>query len=286
MLASQVALTHDGKLFFVGSGREQAPGLLRAYRAPIVSGDCAETLVHYGPVSRMVLTADDQHLFSVGDDGVVALMEVKDPERATVPDAEAGLSFAEEILVTRVTLEEDALKASELKSEVEKLRQNNEYQLTLKESTFKEEMDQVTERFSKQLAESKREYARLKEEKEAMVQENQKRVELLGQRHEQETKEMEETYNQKVQAEIERYDALEAERNMLQQQWEQRNKELEEAHERYLRDLEDDYTNKLDEEKRLREKLAEEKASADSECVARRSRGGGGAWAKAPFPPA
>ena len=75
---TQLALSFSGRMFFAATSR----GAIRAIRLPLT--DPWEGTVHpahCGSVSKMRVALDDQHLFSVGDDGCVIVYKISDKVR-------------------------------------------------------------------------------------------------------------------------------------------------------------------------------------------------------------
>jgi len=67
-------------------------------------------------------------------------------------------AFAEEILVTKSDLEEKTQNMSELRTKVEELTMQNEYQLRLKDLNYNEKLKEATEKFTQELDSDKKNY--------------------------------------------------------------------------------------------------------------------------------
>jgi len=109
------------------------------------------------------MSYDDQYLFSAGDDGSLFVFKVQDKDvRGLKRDRD--LSYAEEILITKSDLEEKVMwyylisckfmcsviqnaQISELKTRVDELKMENEYQLRLKDMSHTEKLREVSEGF-------------------------------------------------------------------------------------------------------------------------------------------
>jgi WD40 repeat protein len=74
VLATQVVLSHSGRMLFAGLEN----GAVRSFKFPL-NGEFADVPVHGAAsgVSRLRISHDDAHLFSVGDDGCVYICEVR-----------------------------------------------------------------------------------------------------------------------------------------------------------------------------------------------------------------
>ena len=60
------------------------------------------------------------------------------------------MAFAEEILVTKSDLEEKTQSMAELKTKVEELTMQSEYQLRLKDLNYNEKLKEATEKFTQE----------------------------------------------------------------------------------------------------------------------------------------
>ena len=68
------------------------------------------------------------------------------------------MAFAEEILVTKTDLEEKTQTMTELKTKVEELTMQNEYQLRLQDLNYAEKIKEATEKFNQELDADKKTY--------------------------------------------------------------------------------------------------------------------------------
>ena len=98
----------------------------------------------------MKVTTDDQYLVTVSEDATIMLWKVQDKEgRGLKRDKELG--WAEEILITKSDLEEKNANMSELKTRVDELKMENEYQLRLKDMNYNEKIKELTEKFIQEM---------------------------------------------------------------------------------------------------------------------------------------
>jgi WD40 repeat protein len=79
---SQISMTHNQKLFFVGMGEPKMPGSVKYYKLPFTTGECMEMQAHSEEIKRMKVSSDDKYLFTVGKDGCVIIYEIKERERS------------------------------------------------------------------------------------------------------------------------------------------------------------------------------------------------------------
>ena len=99
-------------------------GVVRSMEIPI-EGATAKPFdlhIHSGAISRMRMSPDDQLLFTVGEDGCIAIFQVdggKDSgERLGRARHDQNLPWAEEILVTRSDLEDQLAMMTDLQNKV------------------------------------------------------------------------------------------------------------------------------------------------------------------------
>ena len=125
-------------------------GHIRALKYPLdtINHEYQEHVAHCGAINGMAMSYDDQYLFSVGEDGCIFMYKIDDKDQLKHG---REFPFAEEVLITRAELEEKTNYINELKSRVEELKLENEYQLRLKDMNFSEKMKQVTEKFQQEL---------------------------------------------------------------------------------------------------------------------------------------
>jgi len=97
----------------------------------------------------MRISYDDQYLFTVSDDACLFIHKLTDKEGRSKRDRD--VPYAEEILITRSDLEEKNTIMSELKTRVEELKMENEYQLRLKDMNYNEKIKELTEKFIQEM---------------------------------------------------------------------------------------------------------------------------------------
>ncbi len=76
------------RLFFAGT----ATGVVRSFKFPI-TGEIKDYTCHCAPVTRLRLSEDDAYLFSVADDGCLAVFEVKDAAGGRLGKRYVGLGW-------------------------------------------------------------------------------------------------------------------------------------------------------------------------------------------------
>ncbi|KAJ3342297.1 Cilia- and flagella-associated protein 57 [Gonapodya sp. JEL0774] len=250
---TQVALSHNGKMMFAGT----ATGCVRAIKFPMAAADTksveyAEHMAHAGPVSRMRISHDDQYLFTAGEDGCVYVYKISDKDGRGKREREPA--YADEILVTKSDLEEKTQMMTELKSRVEELKMENEYQLRLKDLNFNEKIKELTDKYTQEIEALKITSAVLRSEKDKEEIRHNEDMHDEQQRRDKELVDMETEHNGKLMAEYEKHQELERRSAELQLQWEKQLKEAAEVREAKLRELTTHFELKLkDKEAEIRQ---------------------------------
>ena len=99
---------------------------------------------------QMRISYDDQYLFSVGQDGSLFIFKVTDKDGRGLK-REKDITFAEEVLVTKSDLEEKNTLMSELKTRVDELKMENDYQLRLKDMSYGEKIKDLSDKFLQEI---------------------------------------------------------------------------------------------------------------------------------------
>merc|ERR1719440_712697 len=190
---NQIVLSHSGRMLFAGTD----VGTVRSYKFPL-TGDYTEVQVHSGPVTRLRITTDDAYLFSVSEDSTVYIFDVRGKEGRSAKRDKEMMAFAEEILVTKTDLEEKTQTMTDLKTKVEELTMQNEYQLRLQDLNYSEKMKDATEKFNQELDADKKTYELLLQAKNDMEMEYEEKIKQLEERHQQQLVALEAQYQQKI----------------------------------------------------------------------------------------
>uniref|UniRef100_A0A667XCB5 Cilia and flagella associated protein 57 n=1 Tax=Myripristis murdjan TaxID=586833 RepID=A0A667XCB5_9TELE len=152
VLVDDVTLTtitssRSGRVVFTGT----SSGTVRAIKFPLpLQKDWMEYQAHCGPITKMVITCDDQFLLTVSEDGCLLLWNIIDKEAHTLRTDRRTI-FTDEILITKSDLEEKNQNMQELKARVEELKMENEYQLRLRDMKYNERIKELSETFSQQV---------------------------------------------------------------------------------------------------------------------------------------
>uniref|UniRef100_A0A3B3URW1 Cilia and flagella associated protein 57 n=1 Tax=Poecilia latipinna TaxID=48699 RepID=A0A3B3URW1_9TELE len=193
-----LAVSQSGRVVFTGT----SGGTVRAVKYPLPDQkEWITQQAHCGPVTKMVITYDDQFLLTASEDGCLLISKIID-EKGQSLRSNRQIVHTEEILVTKADLEERAHNLLELKMHLKELHMENEYQLRLKEMNYKEELQQVSNKFMEEIKSLKRtqqvlsaEIERCEEETQqnSLTMEHKKYDDLL-----QKQKEMQEEYETRL----------------------------------------------------------------------------------------
>ncbi|XP_063795375.1 cilia- and flagella-associated protein 57 [Pseudophryne corroboree] len=242
-----VAISHSGRMVFTGTSN----GTVRSMKYPLpLNREYNEYQAHAGAVTRLMVTFDDQYLLSISEDGCLMLWKISDKEgRGLKRDKEVG--YAEEVLITSSDLEEKNQVMLELKTRVEELKMENEYQLRLKDMNYNEKLKELTEKFIQEMEVLKTTNQILKAEAEKQEQRYQEEISELIEKQSREMQDLEMANNQKLLLEYEKYQELQVKSQRMQEDDERQLHELEESKTQALEELTEYY------EARLHEKVSQ-----------------------------
>ncbi|XP_033977740.1 cilia- and flagella-associated protein 57 [Trematomus bernacchii] len=238
-----VAVSHSGRVVFTGTPR----GTIRAVKYPLpLQKDWITYQAHCGPITKMVLTWDDQFLLTAAEDGCLLMWKVVDKEGRGLK-SNRQIIQTEEILVTKADLEEKTQNMLELKLRLEELQMENEYQLRLKDMNYSEKMKEISDAFTQQIDSLKIMQQAMKTEMEKQQRENQMSTAEISEKHSEELEALEESYSQKLITEHERFQDLQRESERMQEDFEKELKDVEEGRVHTVEELKQNYEAKLEE---------------------------------------
>ncbi|KAG9273686.1 cilia- and flagella-associated protein 57 [Astyanax mexicanus] len=246
-----IAMTHSGRALFTGT----AFGTVRAIKYPLpLQKDWTEYQAHSAPITKMVVTFDDQFLLTVSEDGCLLIWKIIDKEGRALK-REKEMSYAEEILITKSDLEEKNQFMLELKTRVDELKMENEYQLRLKDMNYNEKIRELTEEFIQQIESLKTENQVLKTEKEKQAVTHKEALSEVLKKHGKEQQDLESNNNQKLMLEYDKYHELQLKSQQMQESYEEK-----------LQQLEDSKVHALEKLTQFYEAKIQEKVSALGQC--------------------
>ncbi|RXN13979.1 cilia- and flagella-associated 57 [Labeo rohita] len=243
VVCTTVAMSRSGRALFVGT----STGTVRAIKYPLpIQNDWIEYQAHAGPVTKMVITFDDQFLITVSEDSSLFIWKIIDKEGQGLK-REKELRYAEEILITKSDLEEKNKLMLDLNARVMELQKENKYQLSLRDIEYKEKINELTEKCTQQINSLNAEKEVLKAEKEKQQAVHVKALSEVLEKHDKEQQDMESTNNQKLMLEYEKYQELQLKLHKVQQEYEQQLHSVEESKTRALEEMMQSYEAKLEE---------------------------------------
>uniref|UniRef100_A0A8B9LMA5 Cilia and flagella associated protein 57 n=1 Tax=Astyanax mexicanus TaxID=7994 RepID=A0A8B9LMA5_ASTMX len=238
-----IAMTHSGRALFTGT----AFGTVRAIKYPLpLQKDWTEYQAHSAPITKMVVTFDDQFLLTVSEDGCLLIWKIIDKEGRALK-REKEMSYAEEILITKSDLEEKNQFMLELKTRVDELKMENEYQLRLKDMNYNEKIRELTEEFIQQIESLKTENQVLKTEKEKQAVTHKEALSEVLKKHGKEQQDLESNNNQKLMLEYDKYHELQLKSQQMQESYEEKLQQLEDSKVHALEKLTQFYEAKIQE---------------------------------------
>nr|XP_055111381.1 cilia- and flagella-associated protein 57 isoform X3 [Symphalangus syndactylus] len=207
--------------------------------------------------SSMLLTFDDQFLLTAAEDGCLFTWKVFDKDgRGIKREREVG--FAEEVLVIKTDMEEKAQVMLELKTRVEELKMENEYQLRLKDINYSEKIKELTDKFIQEMESLKTKNQVLRTEKEKQDVYHREHIEDLLDKQSRELQDLECCNNQKLLLEYEKYQELQLKSQRMQEEYEKQLRDNDETKSQALEELTEFYEAKLQEKTTLLEEAQED----------------------------
>ncbi|XP_072628724.1 cilia- and flagella-associated protein 57 isoform X3 [Canis lupus baileyi] len=254
VIYTAVVISHSGRMIFVGT----SVGTIRAMKYPLpLQKEFNEYQAHAGPITKMSLTFDDQFLLTVAEDGCLFTWKVFDKDgRGIKREREVG--FAEEVLVTKTDMEEKAQMMLELKTRVEELKMENEYQLRLKDMNYSEKIKELTDKFLQEMESLKTKNQVLRTEKEKQDVSHREHIEDLLDKQSRELQDLECCNNQKLLLEYEKYQELQLKSQRMQEEYEKQLRDNDETKSQALEELTEFYEAKLQEKTTLLEEAQED----------------------------
>ncbi|XP_029288716.1 LOW QUALITY PROTEIN: cilia- and flagella-associated protein 57 [Cottoperca gobio] len=242
-----VAVSHSGRVVFTGT----SSGTIRAIKYPLpIQKEWTMYQAHCGPITKMVITWDDQFLLTASEDGCLLMWKVIDKEGRGLK-SNRQIIQTEEILVTKSDLKEKTQNMLELKMRLEELQMENEYQLRLKDMNYNEKMKELSDKFTQQIESLKTMQQAMKSEMEKQECEHQESSAEVTVKHSKELKDSELSYNHKLIVEHERHQDLQHKYQSMQEDYEKQLKAAEESKVQSLKELTQLYEANLQEKTQL-----------------------------------
>lgn len=253
-LLTQIVLPTSSRVLFTATDS----GTVRCYKFPL-TGEYHEFQCHSAAITRMCINHDDSMLFCVGDDGILAILDVRDKDGKTGKRDKDAIVFAEEVLITKSDLEEKKTRMAELETQVNELTLQNDYQLQLKDLNLNEKIKDITEKFTNELENDKVKFDQLLQEKNEQELDYEEKIKQAEERAQAASASLETQYQQRIMAEVERYQQLMQEKEMLSERWDEQVSVLVESHERVIQELTEEYESKIQDEQMNSQQVQQEK---------------------------
>jgi len=237
---TQVTMSSCGRMLIVGT----ASGSVRAIKYPLtVPWEGSSLPTHCGAVRKLAMSNDDQHLFSVGEDGCVMVYKLSDKEGRGIKARETA--WADEILITRADLSEKNKLLHEKETQVRELRVFNDYQLELKEMSHRDQTKEMQAKYEHEIETLSVRLQMIQSEKDKEESKHDEDVADLMDSHTRKLQDLEHQQNQKLMAEYERYKDLQQKAQSMQEKCERQLAEMEHTKAQALEDLAEFWENKL-----------------------------------------
>eukprot|EP01135_Chromosphaera_perkinsii_P003926 Nk52_evm27s262 gene=Nk52_evmTU27s262 len=238
---TQVAVSRSGRMLFVGTSE----GSIRALKFPLsIPGDWQEHQAHSKPVARMVISHDDQFLFTASEDCSVYVFKIADKEGRGLKRDKDNV-WSDEVLITKSDLDEKKMMMTELTTRVEELKMENEYQLRLKDMSYNEKIKELTEKYIQEMESLKIQNTVLKADKDKEEAQHEEEITDIRNAQAKQMHQKDAEHNQKLMAEYERYQKLQVKGSSMQANYETQLRAMEESKEQALDELTEYYEAKI-----------------------------------------
>ncbi|XP_076149428.1 cilia- and flagella-associated protein 57-like [Alosa pseudoharengus] len=249
-----ITMTRSGRAIFTGT----STGTIRVIKYPIpIQKEWTEYQGHSCAITKMAVTFDDQYLLSVSEDGCLFVWKIIDKEGRGLK-RDKDVSYAEEILITKSDLEEKNQVMMELKTRVEELKMENEYQLRLKDMNYNDKIKELSEKLIHEIESLKTKNQVLKTDMEKQDMGHRELMVEANERHMKEQQDFESTSNQRLMLEYEKYHELQLKSQRMQEDYEHQLQAMEQSKFQALDDLTFSYEARLHEKELVLSQCQEE----------------------------
>jgi len=256
---SQIAVSNSNKFFFMATGQNDLPGSLRVSNYPFTNS-VHEIFVHSKPIKKMKVSYNDDHLFTIGEDGLLVVYELYDKETQNKREKEGSeAEYAEDFLISKD-------EYSTLKTKIEKYeRKLKEQEITnkIKYNTELKERDEdikhLQDEIDKQQAHEKELYELLVKQKDEIMSKYSEEQQLLEKNHRATVKKKENEHKEAMRKEEERLNEIQNETKLEKDQFEEYVHFFDNNKLKIIDEKKGTYEQKLQEEKRLRKEIIGER---------------------------
>ena len=259
---SQIVMSASGRLLVTAT----ATGSIRALKYPLtMPWEGNSQAAHCGVVTKLCISPDDQHLFSVAEDGCLMVYKLSDKEGRGIKPKESA--WADEILITRTDLQEKNQLLAEKETQVRELKVTNEYQMELKEMGCKDQVKEMQLKYEQEIESLQVRLKTLLHEKEKDDMKHDQDAAVSADNHVKEIQDLDHQHNQKLLQEYEKYKDLQNRAQDMQEKCERQLSEMESTKARALEDLAEFWENKLLEKGSLLDAANESKRELSREYL-------------------
>lgn len=273
LVLTNISVSMAKSLLFASTFEYAKPGFVRAYLYPL-SGDYDDYPVTNSQILRMRLTNDENFLIVVDEQGCLCIMELRgrqDRFQRTNASAYNDLlsvpDWSDEVLVTRAELEDCNTTVAELRTKVEELKLNNEYQLKLRDMNYTEKIKETTDKFVQELEIAKSRFETLHEVRVDYEHESVEKLKYMEEMHQNNVQNVETTFQAQIMEMVDKFQKLVKDRDAQIERLDTQRRQLVQTHERYVEELIGDFEHKLDDDRQARIQHEEEKEDQEKELV-------------------
>ncbi|KAJ3361066.1 Cilia- and flagella-associated protein 57 [Allomyces arbusculus] len=256
---TQITASQSGRMMFVGTGAGTVKAVRCPFPPDATSLDAEEIaqehMAHAAPIAKLRVSFDDRYLVSAADDGCIMVCRITDREsataranalsamggvstRATSPTGHAAddrssspssvplvstatdLGYADEVIVTKSDLEEKTAAIHELRTRLEELKMEHDYQLRLKDMHLQDRIKELTSELTKVIETLKISSVVLRSEKDKEEAKHKDDYQMLVTRNARELRDAENRNNQQLMNEYEKFQTLQDAMRQRQLEWE------------------------------------------------------------------
>ncbi|GAB1606286.1 hypothetical protein Ahia01_000911100 [Argonauta hians] len=251
LVFTSIALSSAYTMLFVGTNK----GELKMLEHPFpVQGKWVDYPCHDINVTHVTFTENDNYLVSVSNDCSIAIWKVNLSEARSLKREPLRRGWTEEILIPRSDLEEKTNGIAELKSRVEELNMENEYQMHLKDMSYNEKIKDMTESFIQEMESLKTQNQCLENDRQKLETRHDEELAEIFDKHNKELHLIETFNERRLLEEYEKFKDLHNRLMKQQEEHDQHTQELEDKQEHALEKLKSSYQEQINQ---LMKKLGE-----------------------------
>ncbi|XP_053502846.1 cilia- and flagella-associated protein 57-like [Ictalurus furcatus] len=262
ILREMISMTHSGQALFVGT----AVGTVRVMQYPLEKEKSwTEYQAHSGPITKMVITPDDQYLLTASEDSSVLIWRITDQERQTLAVVKE-IHYTEEVLCTKAYVEE---KDQSAYAQMELLKEEQECELNQNHMDYEKKINKVKQNFLQQIESLKGLIQMLNAEKEEEKVSQEKALTEIMEKHAKELQDQEHKHKSQMFKAFQKHVELKQRMQSMQHNYEEKLHEQEDNHlctmMNMKRACDDRLRDQQDKLQQTEERLKELQGKVDSE---------------------